>query len=274
MRLIIGNKNFTESRVLACLIAGTLARTPGLQTEVREFATTLACYQALEQGTIDLYPEYTGTLVAYLWNQAYPVDPRALLEQALLLASSHTRLELLEPFNFTDNLVLALHENLARSHRIHTLSRLAQFGGLVGGVTRELKLRPEFAGLVQAYDLTVKWEEFECRRELHQAMSRESLDLVATTSNEPLLGSLRCVRLEDDRSDMPVYQVVPLVRREILTRFPEVRTALNALSSKIDAEVLKDLSASVDLEGVEAARATESLLERLALDPLTDTALF
>ncbi|MEW6737794.1 MAG: glycine betaine ABC transporter substrate-binding protein, partial [Acidobacteriota bacterium] len=60
--IVIGSKNFTESIILAELLAQQIEALTG-QTVVRKFnlGGTLICHQALTAGELDIYPEYTGT---------------------------------------------------------------------------------------------------------------------------------------------------------------------------------------------------------------------
>ena len=61
--LRIGSKRFTESYILAHVMAQTAARASASQPQVREgLGNTAIVYEALRSGSIDLYPEYAGTI--------------------------------------------------------------------------------------------------------------------------------------------------------------------------------------------------------------------
>ena len=60
--LVIGSKNFTESYLLA-EIAAQLLESHGVEIERRlGLNGTRISFEALRNGAIDLYPEYTGTI--------------------------------------------------------------------------------------------------------------------------------------------------------------------------------------------------------------------
>ncbi|MDH3420910.1 MAG: amino acid ABC transporter permease, partial [Gammaproteobacteria bacterium] len=93
--IVVGSKNFTESYVLAEIMAQTL-EFHGLTVE-REFgfAGTLVAFEALRAGEIDLYAEYSGTI-----SQAILQTDSEFDGPALVAALAPLGLEPLEPFGF------------------------------------------------------------------------------------------------------------------------------------------------------------------------------
>jgi osmoprotectant transport system permease protein len=72
--LKIGSKRFTESYILAQLMAQTVARATGSQPEVRQgLGNTAIVYEALRSGNIDLYPEYAGTIALEILKHPEPM---------------------------------------------------------------------------------------------------------------------------------------------------------------------------------------------------------
>src|SRR5580692_8592588 len=77
--LTVGSKRFTESYILGEIVAQTAAaageakveNTPGL-------GNTGIVFQALKTGAIDIYPEYTGTIVREILQRNEDLDPAAL----------------------------------------------------------------------------------------------------------------------------------------------------------------------------------------------------
>ena len=59
--IVVGSKNFTEQLVLGEILAQQLERKLGQKVERKlNLGGTLLAHQALVNGEIDLYPEYTG----------------------------------------------------------------------------------------------------------------------------------------------------------------------------------------------------------------------
>ena len=78
-RVVVGSKNFTEQVLLGEIIAQHIEQKAGIPVERKlNLGGTLLAHEALKQGSIDLYPEYTGTALTAVLKQ--PVDrDRALV---------------------------------------------------------------------------------------------------------------------------------------------------------------------------------------------------
>src|ERR1700681_2925715 len=75
-RIVVGSKNFEESRLLAEMFAQLLESRTGLQVERRlGLAGTQVCFEALKNGAIDVYPEYTGTGLVSILNEKVTGSP-------------------------------------------------------------------------------------------------------------------------------------------------------------------------------------------------------
>ncbi len=76
---MVGSKKFPESRLLAEISAQLVENKSDLQVERRlGLGGTLICFEAIKQGEIDIYPEYTGTgLTAILKMDNPPRDAAA-----------------------------------------------------------------------------------------------------------------------------------------------------------------------------------------------------
>jgi osmoprotectant transport system substrate-binding protein len=96
-------------------------------------------------------------------------------------------------------------------------------------------------------------------------MVDKKVDIVAGNSTDGLIDALHLVVLTDDRHYFPPYDAVPIVRRDTLAKFPQLRPALSDLANKIAAEDMRHLNAEVDANQRDAAtvvrafRATKSL---------------
>jgi glycine betaine/choline ABC-type transport system substrate-binding protein len=84
------------------------------------------------------------------------------------------------------------------------------------------------------------------RNLLYQALVNNSLDLAAGDSTDGRIAAFDLVQLEDDRRYFPPYEAVPLVRQEVLDRFPALRDVLNRLAGRIDAASMRRLNREVD----------------------------
>ncbi len=79
-KIVVGSKNFAENRLLGELFAQLIEARTDLEVERKlGLAGTEFCFEALRKGSIDLYPEYTGTgLVTLLGRDLALVADAAL----------------------------------------------------------------------------------------------------------------------------------------------------------------------------------------------------
>jgi osmoprotectant transport system substrate-binding protein len=135
------------------------------------------------------------------------------------------------------------------------------------GVGYEFLERPDgYLGFSQRYGLHFATQPSVMDLGLiYRALVDKKVDIVAGNSTDGLIDALHLVALADDRHYFPPYDAVPIVRRDTLTKFPQLRPALADLAGKISAEEMRHLNAEVDASQRDAAtvvrafRGTKSL---------------
>ena len=144
----IGSKTFTESYLLAEITAQFL-ESRGIAVERQAgLGGTLIAYEALRKGSIDVYPEYTGTLSQAVLQQ--PGISRSQLDVAL----EQQGLRLLLPWGFNNTYAMAINGELARSENISRVSDLARYPALNFGFSHEFLNRGDgWVALSAAYQL-------------------------------------------------------------------------------------------------------------------------
>src|ERR1039457_5476763 len=105
--LTVGSKNFTEQIVLGEIVAQQLERRLGGKVDRKlDLGGTLLAQQALRNGKIDLYPEYTGTALTAVLKLAPLSDPAAVLERVRAEYRKRWRLEWLDPLGFENTFAM------------------------------------------------------------------------------------------------------------------------------------------------------------------------
>ena len=125
--LIVGSKNFTEQVVLGELIAQHLEHRLGRPVQRQlNLGGTLLTYQALLNGQISLYPEYTGTIEAEILRETPTADAAQVYERSRLEMERRSQLDLLPSLGFDNTFVMVISGEAARKNQIATLSEAAQ----------------------------------------------------------------------------------------------------------------------------------------------------
>ena len=244
-RIVVGSKNFEESRLLAEVFAQLIEARTGLTVERRlGLAGTQVCFEALKSGAIDVYPEYTGTGLVSILGEPAKKDRSQTLNRVRTEFLSRWNLWWLSPLGFENSFEIAVPRELAEREHLETISDLARISKrLHGGFGHEFVGREDgLIGLKKAYGL-----EFGSVEHLQQALqyraarAREidALD-VYTTDGRLILYNLKVLR--DDRNFFPPYEAAALVRGATLARHPEVGSVLGLLAGAFNEDAMRALN--------------------------------
>jgi osmoprotectant transport system substrate-binding protein len=268
-RITIGSKFFTEQVILAELLAQHIEARTGLHVERKtNLGGTLLCQKALESGQLDLYVEYTGTALTAVLNEAPTGDSNAIYQRVKQGYADRFNLEVTEPLGFENTFAMVVRAADAQQFHLRTISDVIPFAPHWRvGVGYEFLERPDgYQGFTQRYNLHFAAQPSVMDLGLiYRALVDKKVDIVAGNSTDGLIDALHLAALTDDRHYFPPYDAVPIVRRDTLAKFPQLRPALADLATKISAEDMRHMNAEVDANQRDAAtvvrafRAAKSL---------------
>jgi osmoprotectant transport system permease protein len=246
-RVVVGSKDFTESALLAEILAQML-ETQGVTVERRfELGGNLP-HEALIAGTLDLYPEYTGTSYTAILRHAPITDPHAVYEQVKREYADNFKVEVSSPLGFENTFAILVRGNDARQLNLKTISDAARHTRKWrAGFGQDFMSRADgYPGFSKAYNLNFA-EVREMDLSLtYIALSSRQVDLIAGNSTEGRIAQLDLVQLTDDRRYFPPYEAVYLIRQETLARTPQLREAIAKLANAISTEEMRQLNYEID----------------------------
>ena len=244
--LSIGSKRFTESYVLAEILAQTAA--PQLQRRpvIRQgLGNTAIVYEALRSGAIDLYPEYTGTIA----NELLKLSGTSSLE-ALNQGLAPLGLAAAVPLGFNDGYALAMGAKAAAARGIRSLSDLARHPELKLGLSNEFIGRADgWRGLKDRYALPQQPIGLD-HGLAYDAVGNGQVDVIDIYTTDAKIDRLGLTVLTDDRNYFPRYDAVLLYRADLPQRFPSAWVALQKLQGTIDEAGMIAMNARAELDGV------------------------
>lgn len=252
-RIVIGSKNFTESRILGEMMALLIEAHTDLTVDHRSgLGGTLVCFTALEGGEIDLYPEYTGTAWSIILKEPDTIADRL---RAFLYVQSRFRerydIEWLAPFGLNNSYALVMREALAEELDVETISDLVPHAAeLSAGFSIEFMNREDgWPGLGPFYDLELGEVRSLEHGLAYEAIANGAIDLIDayTTDGKLLRYPLRV--LEDDKGFFPPYNAAPIVRGEVLRQYPDLRAVLESLAFRLPNDRMIELNYAVEEEG-------------------------
>lgn len=251
--VIIGSKNFTESYLLAEMMAQLLETRGVLVRRQFGFGGTKVSFQALVNGEIDAYPEYTGTIALVILDgdsDMNSVDIRAGLEPM--------GLEILAPLGFNNTYAVAVAADIAETRRLGKISDLALHTDLRAGFSHEFRGRPDgWPGLAESYGLSLNTSGIE-HGLAYQAIAERKIDLTDAYSTDGELNRYDLVLLDDNKNYFPSYLAVPLVRRQLDLG---AKIILNSMAGRLTNVRMRELNAAVVIDKLSFAAVAAGFLQ-------------
>lgn len=249
----VGSKDFTESLVISEIYALALEDN-GYEVERVQNIASSVIPQSLESGEIDLYPEYTGTSLITIFNLPLETDPDAVAET---IRSEYEAIDLTTlnyaPANNAQG--IAIRTDVAEDLGITTISDLQANADQIRFASQgEFDLREDgLIGLAEVYgefnfaDSTVYDNSLK-----YQILRNDEADATpAYTTDGQLVNEDEFLVLEDDQNFWPPYNLVPVLRQEVLDENPEIEDLINEINADLTTEMVIELNAEVDIEGRE-----------------------
>ncbi len=267
--LVVGSKNFPESKLLAEIFAQLIEARTDLEVERRlGLAGTQICFEALRTGAIDLYPEYTGTGLASILRHKPTGDARTALITVRSEFLHRWDLWWLNPLGFENAYALAVPRSRTTDAPLRTISDLAAVSSsMTAGFGYEFLKRPDgLPGLEARYGLTFQHVQAMQESLKYQAAAAGKIDILDIYTTDGRLTAYDFVLLEDDQQFFPPYEASGLIRGATLRQYPELGAILGLLTNAFDAKTMRELNYRLQ-EGGES-------IETVARDALSALHLF
>ena len=263
--ITVGSANFPESVLLANIYAGALKAKGVDVTTKLNIGSREAYIPALQDGSIDLIPEYTGVLAQYFDKSAKATDSEGVYKE--LQAALPAELTVLDKSAAEDKDSVAVTKATADKLQLKSIADLqGKSKDLVLGGPPEWKTRETgVPGLKKVYGL-----EFKSFRPLDaggplsvQALKNGQVDAANIFTTDPSIPANSFVVLEDPKSLFAAQNVVPLATKAKVN--DTVSGALNAVSAKLDTATLSDLLTQVVVDKKDADTVAKEFLTKAGL---------
>jgi osmoprotectant transport system substrate-binding protein len=245
----IGDKNFTEELVLGQLYAQAL-KAKGYTVDLKEnIGSSEVIDKALTSGQIQMYPEYTGTILSVIANQATPPKTAAAAYAAAKAFEETRGFTLLDATPFFDSDAIAVLPAYAAKNGLKTIADLAKLGKKV-----KLIAAPEFAtreegllGLKKEYGINPTFEPLAIGL-TYTALDDGKADAADVFTTDAQLVSGKYQILSDPKFVFGFQNVAPVVSRSLLAKEGAAfADTLNAVSAKLTTPAVQAMNAAVSL---------------------------
>jgi osmoprotectant transport system permease protein len=267
--LVIGGKLGAEPSILINMYELLIEDQTDLQVELEtNLGKTDFLFEALQSGSIDIYPEFTGTaLVTFLEEQAETNDAQKVYQQAKTGMAERFDMAYLEPMAYNNTYTLAVKQSYAEENDLETIGDLRSIDDdMTAGFTLEFSDRQDgYLGIQEVYGVTfgeLKTLDPGIRQ---QAIEAEDVHVIDAYSTDSYIRDLNLVTLDDSENLFPPYQGAPLMRQETLDKYPELEDILSQLAGKITDEQMTEMNYQVDFEDKEPEQVAREFLEQEGL---------
>jgi len=258
--IVVGSANFPESTLLAQIYAGALTA-KGVKVSTKLNIGSRETYiPGLQDGSIDLIPEYSGVLLQYFDKNAAQVTSDDVY--AALKTKVPAKLTVLDQSAAEDKDSITVTKQTADKYNLKSIADLQPVAGqLTLGGPPEWKTRQTGEpGLKAKYNVTFKeFKSLDAGGPLTiNALKNGSIQAADVFTTDPNIVANGWVALEDPKFLFAAQNVLPLINKAKASQ--TVSDALNAVSAKLTTEVLLDLDKQVILDKKDPAEVAKSFL--------------
>ena len=269
--IVVGGKAFTEQQIMTAMTV-SLLKSMGFTPDRKAGMGSAAVRAALENGQIDVYWEYTGTGLGVFnkitdkfasadeaWRKIKEVDaPKGIVWLNM------------SPVNNTCG--FAMNRDDAEKRGIRSVSDLAK--AINGGAKLTFASNAEFYARPDGLPGWQKAYGFEFERDnvkrmdtglTYSALKDRQVDTAVVFATDGRIPAFNFVVLKDDKNYAAPYNLTPVIRKEVLDKYPRIGNALNALAAKLNDETMAKLNASVDVEKKTPEEVADAFLKTTGL---------
>lgn len=254
----VGSKRFPESNLLAEMISILIEEKTDLNVE-RKFGlgSTSICFEAINSGAIDIYPEYTGTgLTTILKEEIKENNADQVFDQVYQGFKQKYKLIWLQSLGFNNTYAIAVNKKLD----INKISQLESYKDkLHVAFSHEFINRSDgYQGLTKHYGFSFADIRGMEHGLVYKSIQTGDIDLTDAYSTDGNLIKYNLVLLEDDKNFFPPYYAAPIIRESVLNKYPKIKDVLAVL--KITNKEIIDLNYQIEVKSLSFEQVAKNFL--------------
>ncbi len=252
----MGSKRFTESYILGDIVARTAQQAGADALHKPGLGSSAVVLEALKIGSIDLYPEYLGTI-----EQEILKLPAGSSTERIQQELAKQGLAFGVPLGFSNSYALATTAARAQELSLRTISDLRAHPQLPVAVSQEFLGRVDgWPGLAARYRLPQRPTGID-HGVAYEALASGRVAVTDIYTTDAKIAELGLAVLRDDAGYFPRYDAVLLYRMDLPARAPAAWKRLAALEGRIDADRMIRMNAEAELRGRSFASIATEFVE-------------
>ena len=267
--IVIAGKLGSEPEILINMYKLLIENDTDLHVQLKPgLGKTSFVFNALKSGSIDIYPEFTGTAIAeFLKEQAVNNDQKDVYKQAKEGMLEKFDMVMLNPMQYNNTYALAVSKQMAETYQLQTISDIKAIQDTIkAGFTLEFNDREDgYLGIQKRYGINIASITTMEPKLRYQAIQSGNIDLLDAYSTDSELRQYDLTVLIDDQQLFPPYQGAPLLRKETLEKYPELEKVLGKLANQITDDEMREMNYQVNVEGKNIEDVARTFLENAGL---------
>lgn len=272
--VVVSSKIDTEGGVLGNIILQVLSANDIPTIDKIQLGATPIVREAILQGQIDIYPEYTGNAAFFFNKPDLPVwnKPQEGYAEAKKLDFETNKIVWLTPAAANNTWAIALRKDLADEHKLSTLSEFGKYvadgGDIKLAASSEFVTSPTALPAFQAaYQFSLKPDQLITLSGGDTAATIAAAAQQTSGANAAMvygtdggIAPAGLIVLEDDKGVQPVYLPTPIIREVTLKEYPQIENLLQPVFESLDLKTLQQLNGRVQIGGEPAADVARDYL--------------
>lgn len=261
--IVIGSANFSENVVLANIFAEAL-KDDGYDVTVKpNIGSREVLIPAIQDGSVDLVPEYSGSLLAYLDNDSSVYAGDEILDNLGQVVPEG--LVLLSPAEAENKDTIVTTEDFADEHGLTSIEDLKPIESEIvfGGPPESRERRAGLLGMEEVYGMDFKeFKPIDLGGPLTiSALNNGDVQIAQMYSTQPAIEENGFVMLDDPLHTSTAEQVIPLVREDAADE--KLQAAIERITSQLTTEDLIHLNQQVETEKMDPQKVARQFVDSL-----------
>ncbi|MEA3221635.1 MAG: glycine betaine ABC transporter substrate-binding protein [Thermodesulfobacteriota bacterium] len=269
-KIVIGGKNFTDQYIMP-EIARILLENEGFDVTLKTGVGTTLLRKALESGQVDMYFEYTGSAYTVFFKQedkAIMTDPDKIYNW-VKNEDAKNGLVWTKRIKHNNTYTLMMRKEDAEKKGIYSISDLAAYVNkhpkeLIFGMNPEFWERPDgFRAIMKVYGFKVPVENMKKMSTglCYTALKEEKTNASMGFSTDGRIVAFGFINLKDDKHFFPVYNPCPVIRKEVLDKYPEINQIIDPMRELGETD-MQHLNKAVDVDRKSLKEVSEGWLKK------------
>ncbi len=238
--ITVGSKNCTESHILAEIISILIEKNTNLKVK-RTFNLegSFICFEALLSKSIDLYPEYSGTILSGFLKEDIQQEKDRGFEY-INKGLQDYNIVFSYPLGFENSYVIIMKKSKAVNNNICSISDLDNQKFSMA-VDPEFIIRDDFKILKNEYKLSLNYKMLD-QSLIYISLNNGSIDTASAYATDSKITKYDFLTLSDDKKFFPAYDAAIAIRKDIIKKYPQLSNVLQKIEKKITNEKMKHMN--------------------------------